>query len=108
MEAYYIDLIPERGTPVYHVSQGDTNRTIRCNLYDGVQAIKLTGTESIRMRYRKQDGEVSSLPVINEGTTYIDVPIPADLTAAVGKVYCKLRIGTLGAKAFYIEVEGRP
>ena len=60
------------------------------------------------MRYRKQDGEVSSLPVINEGTTYIDVPIPADLTSAVGKVYCKLRIGTIGAKAFYIEVEGRP
>lgn len=108
MEAYYIDLIPERSTHVYHVSQGDTNRTIRCHLFDGVQAIKLTGNETIRLRYRKANGDVSSLPVINEGTTYIDIPIPADITAVAGKVYCKLRIGSLGAKAFYIEVEGRP
>lgn len=108
METYYIDLIPERGTPVYHVSQGDKGRKIRCNLYDGVMATKLTGTESIRLRYKKPNGDVSSFSVENTGLTYIDIPIPEEMTDNVGKVYCKLRIGDIGAKAFYVEVERRP
>ncbi len=108
METYYIDLIPERGTPVFHVSQGDKGRIIRCNLYDGVMATKLTGTESIRLRYKKPNGDVSSFSVENTGLTYIDIPIPEEMTDNVGKVYCKFRIGGIGAKAFYVEVERRP
>ena len=107
MEAFYIDLIPERGTPVFHVSQGDTNRTIRCNLYDGVQAIKLAGTEAIRLRYKKPNNDIASLPVTNTSLTYVDIPIPSAMTDIAGKVYCKLRINGVGAKAFYIDVEGR-
>lgn len=107
MEAFYIDLIPERGTPVFHVSQGDSDRVIRCNLYDGVKAIKLTGTDKIRLRYKKPDGDISSFSVTNTELTYVDIPLPATLTDLAGIVYCKLRINGVGAKAFNIEVEGR-
>ena len=108
MEAYYINLIPERGTPVFHASQGDSDRTIRCNLYDGVKAIKLTGAEKIRLRYKKPDGEISSFSVTNTELTYVDIPLPSTITDVAGTVYCKLRINNVGAKAFNIEVEGRP
>ena len=108
MEANYIDRIPSRGTPVYHVSQNDNGRVIRCNLYDGAQAIKLAGTESIRLRYKKSNGDVSSFNVTNTQLTYVDIPIPSSMTDIIGKVYCKLRINGIGTKAFYIDVEGRP
>lgn len=108
MESNYINLIPERATPVYHVSQGDKGRIIRCNLYDGVIATKLTGTENIRLRYKKSNGDVSSFSVENTGLAYVDISIPEEMTDNVGKVYCKLRIDSIGAKAFYIEVERRP
>lgn len=108
MEAHFIDLIPERETPVYHVSQGDNERVIRCNLFDGVEAYTLTGTESVRLRYRRMDGSISSISVPNTSGTYVNVTLPEDLTAVIGRVYCKLRINSIGAKAFYVDVEGRP
>ncbi len=105
MESNYISFIPERDAPVYHVSKGDVNRTIRCDLFDGFVAKKLTGTESIRMRYKKPNGDVSSISVLNTESTYLEIAIPAEIADIAGRVYCKLRIDEIGAKAFYIEVE---
>ena len=45
MEQNYINLIPERNTPVFHASQDDNNIVIRCDLYDGVKTYTLSGTE---------------------------------------------------------------
>ena len=108
METYNIDLIPERRTQVYHASVGDNERKICCNLFDGVNAVTLDGTESIRLRYRKPDGSISSVSVPNTSSNYVYVTLPGDLTDIVGFVYCKLRINNIGAKAFYVNVEGRP
>lgn len=108
METFFIDLIPERRTQVYHASQGDNERVIRCNLFDGVEAVTLNGTESVRLRYRKPDGSISSVSVPNTSASYVYVTLPADLTETKGRVYCKLRINNIGAKAFYVDVEGRP
>ena len=108
MEKHYINLVPERNTPVFHASQDDNDLVIRCDLYDGVKAYTLSGTESIRLRYRKPDGSISSIGVTNTGDTYVEVTIPATMTDIKGKVYCKLRINGIGAKAFIVEVEGRP
>lgn len=105
MESNYISFIPERGTPVYHVSKGDANRTIRCDLFDGVVVKKLTGTEAIRMRYKKTNGDISSVSVPNTESTYLEIAIPAEITETSGRVYCKLHIDGIGLKAFYIEVE---
>lgn len=108
MEAFFIDLIPERRTQVYHASQGDNERQIRCNLFDGAEVVTLTGTENIRLRYRKMDGTISSISVPNTSGNYVIVTLPSDLTDTVGRVYCKLRINNIGAKAFYVDVERRP
>lgn len=108
MESNYINLIPERNTPVYHLSQNDNGRTIRCELYDGVKTVSLSGTESIRLRYRKPDNSIGSIGVTNTSNTYVVIYIPASITDVKGKVYCKLRVNGIGAKAFIIEVEGRP
>lgn len=110
MESNTINIIPEGKTEVFHASQGDNGRVIRCNLVDGTAAVTLTGTESLTLRYKKTDGNVSSVLITNTfGTkSYVDIPIPSDMTDSVGVVYCKLRINAIGAKAFYLVVEGRP
>lgn len=108
MEQVNLNIIPERETPVFHVSQGDNDRVIRCNLFEGFQAYKLAGTETILLRYQKRDGGVGSFPVVNTSDTYVDISIPSGLTDKPCLVYCKLRIGNIGAKAFYISVERRP
>lgn len=105
MESNYISMIPERNTPVFHVSQNDDGRVIRCNLHDGIKAYTLTGSESIRVRYKKPDNSISSIGVANTSSTYVDITIPSAMTDMVGKVYCKLRIAGIGAKAFHLEVE---
>ena len=110
MEANTIDMIPEGVTEVYHTSQYDNGRVIRCNIVDGSNTFALTGSESIVLRYRKMNGEISSISVPNTfgGESYVDVAIPEELTDELGITYCKLRIGGIGAKAFYLVTERRP
>lgn len=110
MEANTIDMIPMGMTEVFHVSQGDNNRVIRCDIVDGTSIVTLTGNEALTLRYLKMDGTASAIAIPNTfGTkTYVEIAIPEELTDKVGVVYCKLRINSIGAKAFYILVEGRP
>ena len=105
MESNFINVIPEWRTPIYHASQGDNGRTIRCSLFDGAAAYTLSGTEALRLRYRKPNGDVSSIAVSNTSDDYVDITVPAAMTDVVGFVYCKLRINGIGAKAFYLAIE---
>ena len=108
MESKYINAIPERGAEVYHLSQGDSNRQIRCSLYEGAKAVKLSGTETLRMRYKKPDGSIGSIGVANTSNTYVDITIPDTIVDKKGLVYCKLKVNGIGCKAFYLSVEARP
>lgn len=114
MEVNTIDMIPMGMTQVFHVSQRDNNRVIRCDIVDGTSTYTLTGNEALTLRYLKMDGTASAIAIPNTfGTkTYVEIAIPEELTDKVGVVYCKLRINfggaSIGAKAFYILVEGRP
>ena len=108
METQYINMIPERKTEIFHASQNDNRREIRCGLYDTVFAKALTGAEDIALRYKKPSGTIGSMPIANTANTYVDISIPNTMTDEAGRVYCKLRIDGIGAKAFFIEVEGRP
>lgn len=107
METRLIDKIPARQTPVFHASQGDADRSIALKLCEGTEPVVLTGTEILRIRYRLQDGTISSFGVNNSYSDTVYLNIPAELTAVIGYVYCKLFIDSIGYKAFYIEVEGR-
>ena len=109
MEKKYINIIPERNIETFHASQYETGRVIRCDLHYGAKSYILTGNESIRLRYRRPDGTVSSIPVEKtSGLSYVDITIPDKITEEAGNVYCKLRINDIGAKAFIIEVERKP
>ena len=108
METKYINMIPERNMETFHASQNDKGREIRCGLYDSVFAKALTGAEDVALRYKKPSGAIGSISVENTANTYVDISIPETMTDESGKVYCKLRIDGIGAKAFYLEVEGRP
>ena len=108
MESKSINLIPERTAPVFHVSQNDADREIRLNLFECASVIKLSGTESLRVRYKKPDKSIGSIGVTNTSNTYVDVTIPSSMTDLSGEVYCKLRISGLGAKAFKLIVEEKP
>ena len=108
MENNYINMIPIRETPVYHFSQDDSGREIKCSLYNGLLAEILTGTETIKLYCQTPDKRLSILDVANTASNYVIVAIPDTLTATAGKVYCKLRINGIGAKAFYLDIERRP
>ena len=105
MESNFINVIPEWRTPIYHASQGDNGRTIRCSLFDGAAAYTLDGTEALTLRYRLQDGTISAVPVTNTGDSYVDITVPSAMTQVVGLVFCKLRVNSIGAKAFYLAIE---
>lgn len=103
MEAKLINIIPEGVEEVFHLSQDDNGRVIRCNLTE-----TLAGTEALALRYVKANGDVDAIAVTNNGGTYVDVSIPSAVTNIAGLVYCKLRINGIGAKAFFINVERKP
>lgn len=108
MESKSINLIPEQTASVYHISQNDANRTIRLNLFEGSNSVTLSGSEDLRVRYKKPDKSIGSIGVDNTSDSYVDVTIPSSMTDLAGEVYCKLRISGIGAKAFKLIVEGRP
>ena len=103
METKLINVVPEGVEEVFHLSQGDNGRVIRCNLTE-----TLTGGEALTLRYLKADGVFNAVTVINGGGAYVDIPIPSEMTDAPGFVYCKLRINGIGAKAFFINIERKP
>ena len=105
MESKNINLIPEKTMPVYHASKLDSSRAIRCNLHEGASSLSLTGAELVRMRYLRPDGEHGSVFVPHTSGSVLDITIPSDAVSVPGRVYCKLKIGDLGCKAFIIEVE---
>ena len=109
MEAKTINVIPKWATEVFHASQNDNGREIRFNLYDGLEIYQLTGNESLVLRYKKPNGNVSSISVPNPGAdrSYVDVTIPEEMTDVAGFVYCKLRINGIGVKSCYLAVEGK-
>lgn len=100
MEAKLINIIPEGVEEVFHLSQGDDGRAIRCNLTE-----TLDGTEALTLRYLLKNGSFGGIPVTNSGGTYVDISIPSAVTGTPGLVYCKLRINGIGAKAFFINIE---
>lgn len=102
-----IDKIPARETKVFHVSQGDNNRQARINLVDGLEVVNLAASESVIVRYKRPNGQIGSFKIDNYGGTYLNFYIPSEVTQIPGLVYCKMRIGTIGYKAFFISVEGR-
>lgn len=103
MEAKLINIVPEGVEEVFHLSQDDNGRVIRCNLTE-----ELTGAEALTLRYLKNDGTHGAIPATNNGGTYVDISIPSALTGAPGFVYCKLRINSIGAKAFLLNIERKP
>ena len=110
MEANTIDKIPNGITKVFHASQGDNGRVIRCDLVDGTDIVTLTGNESLVLRYLKMDGSIGSLPIPNTFATktYVEITIPEELTDTLNRTYCKLRVDGVGYKASYLDIEGRP
>jgi len=108
METIKLNLIPTRVAPTAHVSQNDEGRVIRLELYDGPLKYTLSGSENIRLRIRKIDGNVANEPVVNTAESYVDIVTTHDMTDTAGRLFCKLRIGGIGTKAFYIDVEKKP
>lgn len=105
MENINLNLIPCPTSPVCHLSQNDAGRFIRANLFDGAEVLTLSGSEIVRVRYKKPDGSHGSAVLTNTADNYIDIITPEDLATVAGVVYCKLKIGNIGARSFLIKVE---
>ena len=108
MEIIPLNVIPKGVNYAVHASKNDNKRVFRAELYEDKERYTLSGSESLRVRYKRPDNEVSSFSVENTGGNYLDISIPSDATEVSGLVYCKLHIDNISAKAFYIKVEESP
>ena len=108
METIALNVIPRGVNYCAHASLNDNGRVFRAELFEDSEKYYLTGTERLRVRYRRPDNVISSFAVVNTGSNYVDIEIPSDLTARAGLIYCKLRINSIACKAFYIDVEDKP
>lgn len=104
MQTNYVNTVPEGPTPVYGAKQDDNGRVIRCDLFENGVAYDLTGAEPLTLRYKQPSGTFSAIAVTNTGDDYVDITIPSAMTNEPGFVYCKLRINSVGIKAFYLNV----
>jgi len=105
MQSIDLDMVPRYCSPVCHISQNDSGRTIRCNLFDNFIPMVLTGNEVVVLRTRNSVGRAVSVSVENTSDKYVDITIPESVTEEKGSVYCKLRIDNIGAHSFYLLVE---
>lgn len=107
MEIIKLNIIPKGVNYCAHASLNDNGRLFRAELFEDTERYTLTGSERLRVRYRRPDNVISSFSVVNTGSNYVDISIPSDLTARAGLIYCKLRINSISCKAFYIDVENK-
>lgn len=103
MENRTVNLIPEGHAATFHVSEGDDGREIQLDLTE-----ELTGTEPLVLRFKKPDATVGSFAVPSASGASVVVTIPAAMTDVPGFVYCKLRVGGIGTKSFFVKIERRP
>ena len=108
MEKIKVNITPRPVSQVCHASQGDVGRVIRCDLYDDAEVFTLAGTEALRLRYKKPDGGIGSASVVNTSDSYVEITLPADALTLAGSVYCKLKIDSIAARSFIVEVEKKP
>lgn len=108
METIKLNMIPRPTSPVCHLSQNDAGRVVRINLFDDGEVFTLGGSELVRARCMKPNGNHKTVWVNNTGDSYVDLIIPEELTEAAGAVYCKLKIDGIAARSFLINVEKKP
>ena len=112
METLNLNRIPNGAVPVVHVSQYDTGRTFRFNLYEGASVYTLDGTETVECNVRKLDGNIVTVGVTNTSSNYIDVVTTEQMTAVhgtnYGEIVFKKDDTVIGTVNFTLLVEKSP
>lgn len=112
METFNLDLIPKGSKPVCHVSQYDTGRTIRINLFEGALPYTLSGAETVSVSVRKPDGHIVTEGLTNTSSTYVEIVTTEQMTACEGDNLCEVKIESgsdvLGTLNFIMSVELDP
>ena len=112
MEQINVNLIPSGIKPICHVSQYDSGREIRLNLFDGTDAFTLTGTETIEFDVKKSDGTVYTTEITNTEDNYLIITTASQMCAAVGENICSVKIvdgeTSIGIINLILDVEPSP
>lgn len=112
MEQVNVNLIPSGIKPICHVSQYDSGRDIRLNLFDGTDTFTLTGTETIEFDVKKSDGTVYTTEITNTEDDYLVITTASQMCAAVGENICSVKIvdgeTSIGTINLILDVEPSP
>ena len=112
MEQINVNLIPNGIKPICHVSQYDSGREIRLNLFDGTDSFTLTGTETIEFDVKKSDGTVYTTEITNTEDDYLIITTTSQMCAAVGENICSVKIVdgeiSIGTINLILDVEPSP
>lgn len=112
MEQINVNLIPSGIKPICHVSQYDSGREIRLNLFDGTDTFTLTGTETIEFDVKKSDGTVYTTEITNTEDDYLIITTASQMCAAVGENICSVKIvdgeTSIGTINLILDVEPSP
>ena len=110
IEAINLNIIPNGVNPVCHVSQYDTGRQIKINLFEGNNPYIIPSGASFTLNVRKPDNTIVTQSVSGtQGDTFLNITTTQQMTACVGENLCelKLTISTLvvGTLNFIMQVE---
>lgn len=97
MEQINLNLIPNGIMPRCHVSQYDTGRKVKINLFDGSTPYAVVSGEHYYLDVRKPDNTIvrkELTPTI--GQTYVEIETTEQMTAVYGDNLCEISIGSFG------------
>ena len=102
IENINLNLIPSGVSPVCHVSQYDTGRQIKINLFEGINPYTIQSGDTFTLNVRKPDNTIittSSSAIISftQGNNYIVIATNQQIAAVVGNNLCEIKI-TNGTK----------
>ena len=116
METINLNLIPGKDIPIVNVSQGDSGRVFKANLFDGDSVYTIPENYIVNAMVLTTDHEILEISIENTQDSYVDITIPDEITAKSGVAMCKMRVKDdaehplydVGFSTFFINVEAQP
>ena len=116
MENINLNLIPGGDIPTVNVSQGDSGRVFRANLFDGDSVYTIPEDYIVNAMILLTNNEILEISIENTQDSYVDINIPDEVTAKSGIAMCKMRVKDdtehptydVGFSVFFINVEAQP
>lgn len=95
-ESIGLNMIPKGIAPMCYTSQYDVGRTIRVNLFDGINPYVLDGTETVTLNVRKPDNTIITAELEASSGSHVDIETTEQMCAVAGINKCTISVAKSG------------